>query len=121
MYDRFQMLLDQKGIKPSDVAKTTGIRASTFSDWKKGRYTPKLDKLQKIADYFGVPVEYFSGEPEQPKSILDTKIPKDLRRILEDEAVTLNGRLMSEEDKEKMYRIIEAAFYEAKEMNRRKK
>lgn len=121
MYEKFQALLLQKDVKPYAVSKATGIGASTFSDWKTGRSIPKLDKLQKIADYFGVPVEYFTDGPEQPKSILDTKIPKDLRRILEDEAVTLNGRLMSEEDKEKMYRIIEAAFYEAKEMNRRKK
>ena len=34
--------------------------------------------------------------------------------------MTLNGRMMSDEDKEKMMRIIEAAFYEAKEMNKRK-
>ena len=34
--------------------------------------------------------------------------------------MTLNGRLVTEEDKEKMMRILEAAFYEAKEMNRRK-
>ena len=36
------------------------------------------------------------------------------------EAVTLNGRLLSDADKEKMFRIVEAAFYEAKAMNKRK-
>ena len=30
-----------------------------FSDWKKGRYTPKIDKLCAIANYFEVPVTEF--------------------------------------------------------------
>lgn len=30
-----------------------------FSDWKSGKSKPKVDKLKKIADYFGVTIEYF--------------------------------------------------------------
>ena len=35
------------------------ITANTLSSWKAGDYVPKIDKLQKLADYFGVPVTYF--------------------------------------------------------------
>lgn len=41
------------------VAKDTGVSTSTLSDWKTGRSTPKVDKLKKIAEYFGVSVTYF--------------------------------------------------------------
>lgn len=58
MYEIFAELLDQSGKKTIDVARATGIPSSTFTDWKKGRSTPKQDKLQKIADYFGVSIEY---------------------------------------------------------------
>ena len=58
MYDVFLKLLEQRGVRVSDVAKATGIRPSSFSDWKNGKYTPKADKLQLIADYFGVSVNY---------------------------------------------------------------
>lgn len=58
-YEKFQTLLQQRNLKAVDVARGTGIYSGKLSDWKKGRYTPKLDKLQKIADYFGVPVTYF--------------------------------------------------------------
>ncbi|MBQ9065245.1 MAG: helix-turn-helix transcriptional regulator, partial [Blautia sp.] len=30
---------------------------ATLSSWKSGKYTPKIDKLKKLADYFGVPIE----------------------------------------------------------------
>lgn len=54
MYDIYCRLRDDKKLKDSDVAKATGITKSTFSDWKTGRSKPKQDKLQKIADFFGV-------------------------------------------------------------------
>ena len=58
MYEIFNDLLAKNGIKVSDVTKATGIASSTFSDWKNGRSEPKNDKLQKIADYFGVTLDY---------------------------------------------------------------
>lgn len=120
MYEKFLKLLELHNVKPADVARATGIYTSTFSDWKSGRSKPKMEKLQKIADYFGVPVSYFTDE-EQPTNAGNKKTPKELKRLLESEEVTLNGRLLSETDKEKMLKIIEAAFWEAKEMNKRKK
>lgn len=58
MYDYYEELLKRHGCKSADVAKATGIHPSTFTDWKKGKSAPKADKLQKIADYFGVSVDY---------------------------------------------------------------
>ena len=52
-------MLSKKGITCYKVAKDTGIAQSTLSDWKRGVSVPKIDKLQKLADYFGVPVTYF--------------------------------------------------------------
>lgn len=52
-------LRDSKGLTDYKVSLDTGITKSTFSDWKSGRSLPKLEKLSKIADYFGVTVDYF--------------------------------------------------------------
>ncbi|MGI5896095.1 MAG: helix-turn-helix domain-containing protein [Oscillospiraceae bacterium] len=61
MYEIFEQLLHQKNVTPYRVSKETGISTATLSDWKKGRSTPKMDKMQKIADYFGVSVDYLLG------------------------------------------------------------
>ena len=61
MYEVFEKLCQEKGIKPSRVAKDCGIANSTFSDWKAGRYTPKTDKMVKIAKYFEVSLEMLLG------------------------------------------------------------
>ena len=59
MYDKFEQLLQKRGVTAYKVAKETGIATATLSSWKNGEYVPKVDKLQILADYFGVPVEYF--------------------------------------------------------------
>lgn len=66
MYERYCYLRDNKKVKDADVARNTGIPKSTFSDWKSGKSAPKQDKLQKIADYFGVTVDYLmTGKDSQ--------------------------------------------------------
>ncbi|HWT74338.1 MAG TPA: helix-turn-helix transcriptional regulator [Mobilitalea sp.] len=57
MYQKFQQLIDKKGLTIYRVAKDTKISTGTFYDWKAGRTNPKLDKLQKIATYLGVSLE----------------------------------------------------------------
>jgi len=61
MYVNYAKIRDAKGLKDSDVAKATGIRSSVFSDWKRGRYKLKYDKLQRIADFLGVTTDQLAG------------------------------------------------------------
>lgn len=66
MYEIFEKLCDEYGVTPYKVSKETGISRTALSDWKTGKYALKLDKLQKIADFFNVSVEYLTTG-EQPK------------------------------------------------------
>lgn len=59
MYSRYAELRDSKGLTDYRVAQETGISTATLSSWKLGRYTPKAEKLVKLAEFFGVPVTYF--------------------------------------------------------------
>lgn len=62
MYKKFQELLNASEKTPYQVSKDTGISTATLSNWKKGNYNPKVDKLKILADYFGVTVDYFIVE-----------------------------------------------------------
>lgn len=57
MYEKYVQLKTEKGVTDYRVSVETGIPASTFTDWKTGRSKPKIDKLQILANYFGVPLE----------------------------------------------------------------
>lgn len=65
MYEIFEKLVESNGISTYKVSKETGIATATFSDWKSGKSIPKRDKLQKIADYFGVTLEYLTSGKEE--------------------------------------------------------
>ena len=70
MYEKFEELMKTKGVKAAEVARETGMSPVVFSEWKKGKSIPKVDKLLKIAKYFGVSVEYpmTSKEPSLPQA-----------------------------------------------------
>jgi transcriptional regulator with XRE-family HTH domain len=37
-----------------DVAEAIGVSYYTFTDWVKGKKYPRMDKVEKLADYFGI-------------------------------------------------------------------
>ena len=67
MYSIYEKLLVDNNITSYKVSKDTGISTSTLSDWKTGRSVPKLDKLKKLAEYFGVTLNYLIGDEEFKK------------------------------------------------------
>ena len=83
-YEVFERLCKENGVTAHKVCKATGITTATISNWKAGRYTPKADKLQKIADYFGVSLEYLTTgkESDSAEPQLTKKDQKDIKEIL---------------------------------------
>ena len=62
MYEILEKLLKQHGITAYRLAQETGISTATLTSWKQGKYVPKDEKLQKIADYFNVSLDYLRGK-----------------------------------------------------------
>lgn len=131
MYEIFVKLLEKYGITAYKVSKATGIAGSTFSDWKSGRSTPKQDKLQKIADYFGVTVDYLMTGKEESKekdpelTARDERdIAKDLDRIMgqiqkgDDGPLYYNGVEIDEASIGLLQNAIEYALRETKKENK---
>ena len=58
MYEIFERLLQEKGLKAADVSRATGIKSPVFSEWKKGKSKPNTEKMIKIAKFLDVSVEY---------------------------------------------------------------
>ena len=85
MYEIYCKLRDSKCLKDADVVRSTGITKSTFSDWKSGRSVPKQDKMQKIADYFGVSVDYLMTGEETKGYYLNEETAKLAQEMFEDE------------------------------------
>lgn len=59
-YDQFAMLCDEHNIKQTTLARKLGFSSSAVSYWRKGSI-PQSDTVKKIADYFGVSVDFLLG------------------------------------------------------------
>lgn len=85
MYDIFAKLLEERHLKAADVCRGTGLPSSLFSEWKRGKSTPKADKLKKIADFFEVSVEYLmtGDEPAKKVETFNARDERDIKKDLE--------------------------------------
>ena len=56
---RIKELLEERGIQQNIFTLETGISKSNYWVWVEGKSKPGADKLEIIADYFKVPIDYF--------------------------------------------------------------
>ena len=60
MYEKIEKLMKERNVNAYQISKATGIANGSLCDYKHGRSVPKFDKLQILAKYFGVTVDYFA-------------------------------------------------------------
>lgn len=113
MYSIFESLCEEKGVTAYQVSKATGISTGSLSDWKHGRSNPKTIKLQKIADYFGVSIDYLLGNTDTKKGSDESSEPQDvsvlmtqLENALNGSSVLFDGMSITDEDKLRVYNGI---------------
>lgn len=67
----FVKLCSERNTKPNPVAKSLNISSGAVTKWKAGAM-PNDTTLYKIANYFGVSVEYLKGEEPQKEKASPT-------------------------------------------------
>jgi transcriptional regulator with XRE-family HTH domain len=97
-YERFQMLLNERGTKIADLSKATGIPKTTlYGIIRKKAKNISLVYASKIADYFNVSVEYLATGKEMPKPLQLTEDETGLinlwRRLPHCEQQRIIGRI----------------------------
>ena len=104
VFDRIKSLADKRGISVSKVALDLGFSENLFYQRKKS--SPKSDRLEKVADYFNVSVDYLLGRSENMNNTdMDTK----LERMM-DNAMSYDGKPISDEDRPIIKGILKAYF-----------
>lgn len=93
-YTNFVKLCNRKGIAPTAAAVEMGFHRSDATRWSKGA-EPRRTTLEKVADYFGVSVDYLlNGEKENaPGSDAESEIYKLLAQATPLQLEVINGIL----------------------------
>ena len=54
MAENIQYYMKLKGKTRQQVCNSIGVKYTTFTDWVKGHAYPRIDKIELMADYFGI-------------------------------------------------------------------
>ena len=79
-----------------EIAEAVGVAASTFNEWVKGKKYPRIDKIEALANYFGIlksdliedkeksfsPEQVQLSEGERLMLELFNQVPEDKQRIV---------------------------------------
>lgn len=96
-WDNFVLLCDRTGKSPNAVAAEIGFKSTgTVTGWKDGKI-PYERNLKKIAEYFGVTVDYLlTGEKEKAPGITAESLTDE-----EQELISIWRSVMSPEERTK--------------------
>lgn len=129
MKERIKKLCKNNGISMNKLEETLGFGKGYIS--KLGITTPNTAKIQAIADYFNVSVDYLlkgDEEPQEKRTTLTTRDERDIEKILEQtrqqlesqEGLMFDGDPASPEAIESILSAMQIGMEMAKKKNKEK-
>jgi transcriptional regulator with XRE-family HTH domain len=91
MSKNIKFYMDKIGKDRNQVCKDLGFKYSTFTDWINGNKYPRIDKIELMANYFGIQKSDLIEEKNNSNTILPSLTPKDEREIAKDLEAMLNS------------------------------
>lgn len=70
--------VDRSGRTQKELAEVAGVAASTFNDWMKAKKYPRIDKIEILANYFGIQKSDLIEEKMTEEKNKDNEILADL-------------------------------------------
>ncbi|MFM0791366.1 helix-turn-helix domain-containing protein [Streptococcus suis] len=110
-FEKIKELCRKQGISLNQLEEKLGFSQNYIYSMKKGN--PKVENLQKIADYFNVSTDYLLGRTDNPRIASDEpeKFYFEGKEVdvehLASTAMRFNGKPLSDEDKKAIQNIIE--------------
>ena len=96
--------VNKSGRTQKELAEVVGVATSTFNDWMKGKKYPRIDKIELLANYFGILKSDLIEDKENKNS-------SDERQLTEGERQMLDlFKLVPEEQQPLVMEMIRAAL-----------
>lgn len=106
LYNRIKELCAKRGTTIAQLEKELGFSNATIRKWGNNT-SPSVDKIEKVAEYFGVSLDYILGK---------TNIEETVDVVVGDSDIISFQRAkqnMSVEDSQRMMQMLRLAFYNA--------
>lgn len=107
----FIKICNEQGVSPSKVVEAVGLKRSAYSQWT-DESVPRQATLMRIADYFGVTVDYLLGKEAQKEK--PGGIPAELWNTLSADPQKMHLAIliskMSHEQLVRIEKLLDAAL-----------
>ena len=70
--------LEKNNITQKEMAEVVGVAASTFNDWMKAKKYPRIDKIEIMANYFGIKKSDLIERKATPEEIKNNDTMADI-------------------------------------------
>lgn len=74
--------IEQSGKTQKELAEMLNVATSTFNNWVMAKKYPRIDKIEMLADYFGV-LKSDLIEDKQKKPVIDDGLTEDQRALID--------------------------------------
>lgn len=88
LYDRIKELADKQNLSIRRLEEKLGFGNGVINRWRKT--TPGVDKIEAVANFFGVTTDYLLGRTDTPQ--FTRKDERDIQKILEEMTQGLNNK-----------------------------
>ena len=107
--NRIRKLREALDLEQKALAVDLGVSQPTVSDWETGRKVPSSRSAGKLADYFGVSIDYLLGREEPAQQMDDElwELRERLRRQPEMRLLFSASKNVTREDLLKIVKIVE--------------
>ena len=65
--EKLKKIREAKGLRQADVGSAVGVSATAILQYEKHKREPSFDLIDRLADFFEVPVMYFFTETDVPR------------------------------------------------------
>ncbi|MGO2961264.1 MAG: helix-turn-helix domain-containing protein [Carnobacterium maltaromaticum] len=120
LVQKIKELCDEKNITFAELERSTGISNGQIRRWDTS--SPKIENIQKVADFFDVTTDYLLGRNQAPKWATQEQVTSLEGMLERDRTMSYNGENLTEDEKETVRAVLEGIYWKkmAKKSNLKK-
>ena len=104
--DNLQYYMDKKRVTRKDISEALDISYFTVTSWVNGKKYPRMDKVEMLADYFGIMksdlIEERQANSAEEKPVTEDGLTENQRKLID------FAEQLSDDQAEKVLRLMQS-------------
>src|SRR5690625_2859553 len=110
--DRLKRLRNKSGLSQKELTERLNLNRSTYARYETSTTQPDFDTLKRLANFFGVSIDYLLGLDKPVDDMTDDEIDSEIKEIMKEVDVWYKDEPEDKREKLEMLRKIIKAYIE---------